>query len=189
MASLVRSTPSALWFLRPSRCPYAELELSHTPTWTALLRLTHTQDSWHQSLTAADCMNAVLYLVSLLLKCRGGWVLLALTAPSNPAMRVNGDQMETFESSASQIFFWQKPLHLMYVTLVFQNEKLRSDFLRNHYENELKTNRINSKPSYSLNMKHLSPKTKLSGLCHIYFVCQGKCYLLLINGQICYISG
>lgn len=54
MASLVRSAPSALWFLRPSRCPYAEFELSHTPTWTPLLRppLTHTQHSWHQSLTA-----------------------------------------------------------------------------------------------------------------------------------------
>lgn len=70
MASLVRSAPSALWFLRPSRCPYAELKLSHTPTWTPLLRLTHTQDSWHQSLTAADCMNAVLYPVTVLLKWR-----------------------------------------------------------------------------------------------------------------------
>ncbi len=71
MASLVRiAPPGALWFLRPSRCPYAELELSHTPTCTALLRLTHTQYSWHQSPTAADCMNAVLYRVSVLLKWR-----------------------------------------------------------------------------------------------------------------------
>lgn len=106
-------------------------------------------------------------------KRRAGWVLLALTAQSNPVMRGNGDQMETFVSSASQIFFWKSSESHVCLCSVSEhrNKKQNSDFQKKTIM------KMNSKATNDLNMKHFSPNTTLSGLCYIFSgVCQGKCY-------------